>query len=319
MIDKLKIRKLTKKILNRKRQLLWIKKRRGNLTDPQEKKLSDQLEKIGEIEKKVADRSIKAPDVERFYKELEYNFKKEFLLLKQNALWELFDELWLVVLIALFLKFFVIGSYRVPTGSMVNTIEIGDNLFVAMFVYGLTLPFAKSQFVEFGNPGRGDIITFSEPGADGKALVKRVIAIPGDTVLLAGNDIYINGEKLYRELVGETEYISSKGEAVTVTQYLESTPDGKKYSVLYHNSISDRDRREFLRYCRYCNRTFTVPERSFFVIGDNRDDSLDSRIWGFVPRGNLQGKPLFVWFSVQLGRNFEIVELRLNRIGHVFK
>jgi signal peptidase I len=319
MIDKLRIRKLTKKILNRKRQLLWIKKHRNNLTDPVEKKLSEQLDRIIEIEKKVGKQSIKSNDLERFYKELEYNFKKDFLLFKQNPLWELFDELWLVVLIALFLKFFVIGSYRVPTGSMVNTIEIGDNLFVAMFVYGLTLPFAKSQFVEFGNPDRGDIITFTEPGTDGKALVKRVIAIPGDTVLLSGDDIYINGEKLQRTIVEKRSYISSHGSEVSATRYEEMTHDGKKYSVLYHNSIDENEKKEFLRYCRYCNRTFTVPERSLFVMGDNRDDSLDSRIWGFVPRGNLQGKPLFVWFSVQLGKNFEIIDLRLKRIGHFFE
>jgi signal peptidase I len=320
MIDSLKTGKLRKKILNKKRQLLWIKKHRSNMTEPIEKKLSLYIERIGEIEKKITAKQIKSAEVGKFYKELEYNFKKDFLVFKQNALWELFDELWLVVIIALFLKFFVIGSYRVPTGSMVNTIEIGDNLFVAMFVYGLTLPFAKNQFVEFGNPERGEIITFSEPVPPGKALVKRVIGVPGDTILMAGNDIYINGEKLERENLGASEYTSSKGEKIEVTKYVEKTPDGRKYTVQYHNNVDIRMRKEVEKYCRFCNRTFTVPERSFFVLGDNRDDSLDSRFWGFVPRENLQGKPLFVWFSIQFGETVtEVVELRLRRIGHVFK
>ncbi len=320
MIEKLKIRKLKKKIFNRKRQLLWIKKQRKNLSDTDEKKLASQLQKITDVETGLNKNTLKASDVEKFYKELEYNFKKDFLLLKQNPLWELFDELWLVVLIALFLKFFVIGSYRVPTGSMVDTIMIGDNLFVAMFVYGLTLPFAKNQFVEFRNPERGEIITFSEPTPSGKALVKRIVGVPGDTILIIGNDLYVNGEKLEREFVGNTVYISSKGESIPVSQYYETNENGKRYKVMYHDNMQEQLRKEIEKHCRFCNRTFTVPERSYFVLGDNRDDSLDSRFWGFVPRGNLQGKPLFVWFSIQFGHTvLDIIDVRFNRIGHVFK
>ena len=320
MFEKMKLKKLVKRISNRKRQLEWIKRKRKLLPEPAAKKMTNMLEQISVAEKKIKDATYTFPEAEKLDYEIEHNFKLSFNQYKQNAFSELFDELWLVVVIALILKFFVIGSFRVPTGSMVNTIEIGDNLFVAMFVYGLTFPFASNQFVEFGNPERGEIITFTEPGPAGKALVKRVIGVPGDSILISGVDVYVNGTKVEREFLGKISYTSSRGKIVTASQYFEKTPDGRKYKVIYNDDISDIARAEIEGYCKYCNRSFTVPERSFFAMGDNRDDSLDSRFWGFVPRENLQGKPLFVWFSIQFGDSiFDVVDFRPGRIGHIFE
>ncbi|HRQ70749.1 MAG TPA: signal peptidase I, partial [bacterium] len=115
-------------------------------------------------------------------------------------------------------------------------------------------------------------------------------------------------------------YTSSRGEKATTTQFIETNENGRQYKVIYNDAISEQRREEIEQYCKYCNRSFVVPERNYFVMGDNRDDSLDSRYWGFVPRENLQGKPLFVWFSVQFGESIlDIVDLRLKRIGHIFK
>lgn len=320
MLEKMKLKKLVKRILNRKRQLEWIKRKRKFLPENVDKKLNAVLEQINSAEKKIGESAYTFSEAEKLSYDIEHNFKLMFNKYKQNALWELFDELWLVVLIALILKFFVIGSFRVPTGSMVNTIEIGDNLFVAMFAYGLTMPFASNQFVEYSNPERGEIITFTEPNPAGKALVKRIVGVPGDSILITGVDVYVNGNKLEREFMGKIAYTSSRGKIVNASQYKEKTPDGRTYKVIYNDEITDAARAEIEGYCKYCNRSFTVPERSFFVMGDNRDDSLDSRFWGFVPRENLQGKPLFVWFSIQFGDSiFDVVDFRPGRIGHIFQ
>lgn len=319
MLKKRKIRKLIKKIDYRKRQLEWIRKKRKALPENVEKKLTTSLEEIMDVEKTFK----KKPDLEKLQKvsyELEHRFKMTFNKYKQNAVWELFDELWLVVIIALILKFFVIGSYRVPSGSMVDTIKIGDNLFVAMFVHGLTFPFASEQFVEFMDPDRGDIVTFTEPNPQKKALVKRVIGIPGDTIFISGTDLFVNGKKIEREFVEKVTYTSSKGKVIEGTEYIETNEEGDSYKILINENIPQDLRKEMESYCTYCNKSFTVPTRSYFVMGDNRDDSLDSRYWGFVPRENIQGKPLFVWFSIQFGDSiFDIVEFRPFRIGHIFE
>ena len=333
MFEKIKRRKLLKKLAIQGNRLEWIKKKRKNLPEQVEKKLDENIRKISDIfDEKVRAKNSGIPFSEEKYPKLSleyvkkalgetnYNMEHYFKKYRQNALWELFDELWLVVLVALILKFFVIGSFRVPTGSMVDTIEIGDNLFVSMFYYGLTLPFAESQFVEFADPKRGEIITFTEPGPDKKALVKRVIGVPGDTIFIHGKNVYVNGQKISREEEGKVSYYSSRGRIEETTQYTETDEDGNSYKVIYNDSFTDDIREQINLKCPYCNRSFTVPERNYFVMGDNRDDSLDSRYWGFVPRGNVQGKPLFVWFSVQFGNSiFDIKELRLNRIGHFFK
>lgn len=333
MLEKLKLRKILKKLAIQGNRLEWIRKKRKNLPEQVEKKLDENIKKISDIfeEKERAKGESGKISEEKYPKiafeyvkkalgETNYNMEHYFKKYKQNALWELFDELWLVVLVALILKFFVIGSFRVPTGSMVDTIEIGDNLFVSMFYYGLTLPFAESQFVEFADPKRGEIITFTEPGPDKKALVKRVIGVPGDTIFITGRNVYVNGKKLEREETGKVGYYSSRGRIEETTQFTETDENGNKYNVIYNDSFNDDIREQINARCPYCNRSFTVPDRNYFVMGDNRDDSLDSRYWGFVPRGNVQGKPLFVWFSVQFGSSiFDIKELRLNRIGHFFK
>ena len=333
MLKNIKLRKLLKKLAIQGNRLEWIKKKRKNLPEQVEKKLDENIKKISEIfDEKNASRENggKKPEtgetkltleyIKKVLGETEYNMLHYFKNYRQSVAGELFDELWLVVLVALILKFFVIGSFRVPTGSMVDTIEIGDNLFVSMFYYGLTLPFAESQFVEFADPKRGDIITFTEPGPDKKALVKRVIGVPGDTIYITGKNIYVNNHKLEREETGKVGYYSSRGRIEETTQYEETDENGNKYKVIYNDSFTDEIREQISQKCPYCNRSFVVPERNYFVMGDNRDDSLDSRYWGFVPRSNVQGKPLFVWFSVQFGNSiFDLKELRLNRIGHIFK
>ena len=318
MFEKYKTKKLLKKLAVRLLQLQWIQKKRRNLPDNIQKKVDANVNMIAALNK--TERFPSYDEVKRIHGETEYNFSHFFNKYKQNPVAELVEELWLVVLIALLLKFFVIGSYRVPTGSMVDTINIGDNLFVSMFSYGLTLPFANSQFVEFRDPKRGEIITFIEPGPEKKALVKRVIGLPGDTIFISGKDIYINNKKLEHEKIGKVSYTSSRGEVKNTTQYTETNPEGGRYNVIFNDDFHDAIRSKIESQCPYCARSIKIPPRYYFVMGDNRDDSFDSRFFGMVPRSNVQGKPLFVWFSIQFGSSiFDIVDVRFDRIGHVFK
>ncbi|MBO4440950.1 signal peptidase I [bacterium] len=318
MFEKYKTKKLLKKLAVRLLQLQWIQKKRRNLPDNIQKKVDANVNMIAALNK--TERFPSYDEVKRIHGETEYNFSHFFNKYKQNPVAELVEELWLVVLIALLLKFFVIGSYRVPTGSMVDTINIGDNLFVSMFSYGLTLPFANSQFVEFRDPKRGEIITFIEPGPEKKALVKRVIGLPGDTIFISGKDIYINNKKLEHEKIGKVSYTSSRGEVKNTTQYTETNPEGGRYNVIFNDDFNDAIRSKIESQCPYCARSIKIPPRYYFVMGDNRDDSFDSRFFGMVPRSNVQGKPLFVWFSIQFGSSiFDIVDVRFDRIGHVFK
>lgn len=332
MFEKYRTNKLLKKLAIYGNRLQWIKKKRKNLPEQTEKKLDENIKKISDIfeEKNRAKNNSGSSEniyqkisfayVSKILGETEYNFSHFFNKYKQNPLAELVEELWLVVLIALLLKFFVIGSYRVPTGSMVDTINIGDNLFVSMFSYGLTLPFASGQFVEFRNPKRGEIITFIEPGPEKKALVKRVIGVPGDTVFISGKDVFINDKKLEHNKIGKLSYTSSRGDERNTTQFTETDSDGNSYNVIFNDDFSDAIRAKVESQCPYCARSIKIPPRYYFVMGDNRDDSFDSRYFGMVPRNNVQGKPLFVWFSIQFGSSiFDIIDVRLDRIGHVFK
>ena len=172
-------RQHTKAINGRKHQLSWMLKKQKEL--PQ--KIAEEIKKLlSGTEKLLKNPETTASNLKALQEKLDSAVTKTYREWKQNIVWQTFDELWLVIVLALIVKFFFLGSFRVPSGSMMDTILIGDNLFVLMNRYGLTIPFRDRQFVSWGTPDRGDIITFTEPTKDRKALVKRVIGLPGDKV-----------------------------------------------------------------------------------------------------------------------------------------
>jgi len=299
-----------KKLLRlRSKQLSWILKKRNNL--PENLKIT--------IQKIVQENSTlvkNGGDKELLKKQCEENsrlLKNELKSYKQNGFMEFVWDWGPWILAVIIIKSFVLGSFRVPTGSMVNTIYIGDHLFVNMFKYGLRLPFADSQFVEFTNPKQGEVITFIEPGPEKRPFVKRVIGLPGDKILIDKDTVTVNGKALERKFVGEFSYASSQDEKTDALKYEETLPNGKKYIVLYNKNVPVEMREAMNFHCPMCMKEFVVPERSLFVMGDNRDNSLDSRYFGFVPRDNLQGSPWIIWFSVRMG------ELHLERVGTFIK
>lgn len=255
---------------------------------------------------------------------------------------EYFESFVVTLVMALFGMTFVIQAVTVPTGSMQNTILVGDYLLVNKFIFapgGAPVPFMPQREIQ-----RGDIIVFKFPGYQDKRLapaleiqsagtpyttnfVKRVIGMPGDTVEFRNNQIYINGELLPEHRIVADSPMTRDGddndEAPLVIKSEESREDNEKYSVYYSErtmEVAEKGRLP-VGNARYgvAGGQMKVPADSYFVLGDSRDRSLDSRYWGFVHRDLVIGRAMFVYWScdrTNSGGTFDCIQNpRLDRIG----
>lgn len=176
---------------------------------------------------------------------------------------EYFEAICIAVLLALFIRTFVVQAFKIPSGSMLPTLLIGDHLLVNKFIYGIRMPFSGKLLIPFEKPQRGDVVVFRFPKDKSVDYIKRVIGTPGDTVEVREKKVYINGEPIsdpYAHI---------------------STP-----SVL-NSSASPRDN----------FGPVLVPDDRIFVMGDNRDNSYDSRFWGFVDQKDILGKAFILYWS----------------------
>jgi len=190
------------------------------------------------------------------------------------------------IAIALVIWFFVrsllVEAFRIPSGSMENTLQIGDFLFVNKALYGAEIPVVGTKLPAFREPQRLDIVIFDSPEEANVNVVKRLIGIPGDTLAMVGGDLYRDGR-----LVDEP-YIVRSG-----SSYDPEDPRMREWQVRY---LVDRDPRSYRPSLRNWG-PIVVPPDSFFVMGDNRDNSYDSRYWGFLGRDRISGRPLFIYYS----------------------
>jgi signal peptidase I len=201
-------------------------------------------------------------------------------LKKKSTFREYVEAALIAVLLALFIRTFVVQAFKIPSGSMKPTLLIGDHILVNKFIYGIKVPFTDRYLVQIKRPKRGDIVVFKWPENENKDFIKRVIGIGGDKIAIIDDTLHINGKKI-------------------VTQYLEKYRDrdltqAKKYLEFLgeckHYILDERTTHE--------NRgPWTVPEDSIFVMGDNRDNSHDSRFWGFVSLNKLKGKAIIIYWS----------------------
>jgi signal peptidase I len=222
---------------------------------------------------------------------------------------EYFESLVITMIIALFGMTFILQAVTVPTGSMQNTILVGDYLLVNKFIFtpgGHSLPFLPQREIQ-----RGDIIVFKYPGfPENRAkvkdeggipyqmnFVKRVVGLPGDKVEVRDNRVYINDELLpEHRVIGDAPDDQS---ALTTREFEPAAPD-QKYNTYYEeNTIKGKALRDF-RFAG-AGKPFTVPDNSYFAMGDSRDRSLDSRYWGVVPRELIVGRAMFVYWSCDRG------------------
>ncbi len=204
-----------------------------------------------------------------------------------------------VLLLVLVLRSFVAEPFRIPSGSMMPTLLIGDLILVDKFSYGLRLPVLHYKFFEWEEPALGDVLVFRYPRDPSVDFIKRVVGLPGDRVVYRDKELEINGQAYPKS--HPKEFINQ----------LLGVP--KPYHTQYTEKLEDRTHR-ILTDAQYPSQTleFEVPKGHYLVMGDNRDHSSDSRVWGFVPESHLVGRAFFVWM------NYDFLLASLTRSGVSF-
>lgn len=197
-----------------------------------------------------------------------------------------------VLAIVLVLRSFLVEPFQIPSGSMKPTLEVGDFILVNKFAYGIRLPVLDTKIIEVGDPQRGDVMVFRYPSDPNINYIKRVVGLSGDRVAYSSDkQLFINGQAVAQQLLGE-----EPGSLGSVTLYNERLGD-----------IEHQIRKEMTRYRVEPGREWVIPEGHYFMVGDNRDNSNDSRywkdpqipqpLWGMVPDRNIVGKAFAVWMS----------------------
>jgi signal peptidase I len=199
---------------------------------------------------------------------------------RKSVVREYAEAIAIAILLALVIRTLIVQAFTIPSGSMMDTLLVGDYILVNKFLSGPEMPVVDYRLPGFREPARGDIIVFKYPQDEKRDFIKRIVATPGETFQVRGNDVYVNGQRLEEPYTKHTSPSPAHGGA----------------------------------YCGYaygCEPT-TVPADSYFVMGDNRDNSQDSRYWGFVRRDRLKGKAFLIYWSWDSDRHW----LRWWRLGN---
>jgi len=213
-------------------------------------------------------------------------------------------SLFSVFLVVFVLRTFFLGNFLIPTASMTPTLPVGDFIFVDKTAYGIRAPFTNNVMINVGVPKRGDITVFHYPVNPKVDFVKRVIGLPGDKISYQNKRLMINGKSLeYTNCHGSVNHYNNSAELTGKDTVCTENLNGVMHQVDWIDSVYAQDFENII-----------VPEGSYFVMGDNRDNSEDSRYWGFVPEQDLVGKARLVWFSWDSISN----EVRWNEIGKLF-
>lgn len=230
--------------------------------------------------------------IKYFVKEEQNALKHEFgghLPIAENA-----RSFFPVLLVVLVLRSFVVEPFQIPSASMVPSLEIGDYILVNKYDYGLRLPVVGTKILEVGEPQRGDVMVFFPPN-DNRYFIKRVIGLPGDTVRYVNKQLYVNGEEVPQQLLAEVPPLQP------ITQVLSENLSGVEHQVHHDKRIYRGD------------FEVRVKPGHYFMMGDNRDNSSDSRVWGQVPEQNIVGKAFAIWMHWQSMNALP----RFDRVGRI--
>ena len=204
-----------------------------------------------------------------------------------------------VIVVVFLLRSFLFEPFKIPSGSMIPTLLVGDLILVNKFTYGVRLPVINTKIFDVGEPKRGDVMVFRFPKDPSVDYIKRVVGIPGDTVTFENNRLTINGQAVALRDAGE---FYDRDRLVYYRQYSET------FGETEHKLLTDLEKPSFVSgvdafpfrdQCSYGRSGLTckVPSGHYFMMGDNRENSLDSRYWGFVPERNIVGRAFFIWMN----------------------
>ena len=209
-----------------------------------------------------------------------------------------------VILAVFLLRSFLVEPFKIPSGSMMPTLLVGDYILVNKYTYGIRLPVANVKILDVHQPQRGDVMVFRYPRDPSLDYIKRVVGLPGDKVTYRNKKLFINGQPMERQPVGDYSYVKSGLNYVSAKLYQEKLGEHLHDTLVLPEQppvrVDDVDPSYAKREnCVYNEEGFscTVPPGSYFMMGDNRDDSNDSRYWGFVPDRNIVGKAFFIWWN----------------------
>lgn len=249
--DEKKAFKRAKKLLKDTKRAL--KEKRGRL----EKELKQRIEREETALSEALDKK-EAKRLEKAAEKLEATYQQFLAKPKKSTFREYAEAIVIAVILALFVRTFVVQAFKIPSGSMEPTLLVGDHILVSKFIYGVKIPFTHIKLFSLSQPKIGDVIVFIYPVDPSKDFIKRVIAVEGDTVRVAGKTVYVN-----------------------------DSPLKENYTIYEEGSAEPRENFGPVK----------VPKGSVFVLGDNRDKSYDSRFWGFVKKEAIKGRAFIIYVS----------------------
>lgn len=249
-------------------------------------------------------------------KRLESKSDRFLAFARKSAPREYFESIGIAILVAVLLRLFIIEAFKIPSESMVPTLMVGDHIFVSKYRYGLSVPFSNERLIRFAKPSHGEVVVFLKPSIEeqggiaplqmfsdeyemvGVDFIKRIVGLPGDTVAMKQDVLFINGKEIPRCRVGTQVYrtlnrLHGTWEDTEAELWVEKHGD-YLYTIIEE---SGGPRNDF--------GPTKVPEDQVFVLGDNRDNSNDSRYWGAVPFDNIKGRAMFIWWSNRRPQGFQ--------------
>lgn len=202
---------------------------------------------------------------------------------RKSSLRENIEAIVVAVILALFIRTFIVQAFKIPSGSMEETLLVGDHILVNKFIYGIRVPFSGTTLIPVTEPDRGDIVVFKYPVDPTKDFIKRVVGVAGDKIKIKNKQVYVNDK-----------------------------PASHEFAIFRESRIESGQRDNMAE--------ITVPENSIFVMGDNRDNSADSRFWGHVNLKAIKGKAFIIYWSWNSGNQESMLNyVRWNRIAHLLK